>query len=48
MGKDILEYGIEPSDEYSQILSKAYNAQINFEFRSKIDARKWLKNYLFT
>ena len=46
MGKDILEYGIKPSNEYSIILSKAYEAQINLEIRNKEEAKRWLKNYL--
>lgn len=47
-GRDILEYGIKPSDEYSVILSKAYEAQINLEIRDKKEAKKWLKDYLLT
>ena len=33
-GKDILEYGIKPSKEYSIILNLAYEAQINLEIKN--------------
>lgn len=45
-GRDIQEYGIEPSQEYSKILSLAYEAQINLEIKTYKEAKIWLKNYL--
>jgi len=47
-GEDILVYGIEPSPEFSIILNRAYEAQINSEFNSHKMAIKWLEKYLFT
>jgi len=45
-GKDILELGIEPSKIYSDILNNAYEAQINYIFTNKSDAKEWLKNHI--
>ena len=45
-GKDILKYGITPSREYSNILNRAYEAQMNEEFNSYKDAIIWLEKYL--
>lgn len=47
-GKDILDKGISPSKEYSKILLKAYQAQLNLEIRSHKEAIQWLENYLLT
>lgn len=44
-GKDILEFGIKPSQIYSQILNNAYEAQMNAEFNSKNEALSWLKTH---
>lgn len=45
-GKDILEYGIEPSQEYSKILDLAYEAQMDLQITNYEEAKEWLKNYL--
>ena len=47
-GKDILEYGIKPSKEYSKILDLAYEAQINLEIQNYEEAKEWLKRYLLS
>ncbi len=45
-GRDILEFGIKPSQQYKQILESAYEAQLNLEIKDKNEAKRWLKNYL--
>ena len=45
-GRDILEYGIKPSKEYSTILNDAYEAQMNLEIKNIKEAKIWLKNRL--
>lgn len=47
-GKEILACGIKPSKEFSQILKRAYEAQINKKFKTKKEVMTWLKNYLHT
>jgi tRNA nucleotidyltransferase (CCA-adding enzyme) len=42
-GKDILELGVKPSQEFSNLLHAAYEKQIKKEFISKTDALNWLK-----
>ena len=46
MGRDILACGISPSQEFSTILKKGYEAQMDGKFSSHDDAIKWLKAYL--
>ena len=45
-GKDILNFGIKPSKEFSRILNKAYIAQINGVFQTKKEAYMWLEKEL--
>ncbi len=45
-GRDILLHGIKPSKEYSLILEKAYEAQINLEINNPSEAKEWLKKFL--
>jgi len=47
-GKDILNLGIKPSKDFSNILEKAYLAQISGDFTTKEQALVWLKKFLFT
>ena len=47
-GRDILACGLKPSQQYSQILSSAYTAQINLEIKNHEEAKKWLNKYLST
>ena len=42
-GRNILDLGLEPSKEFSILLSRAYEAQINLEINSKDEALQWLK-----
>lgn len=46
-GKDILSLGIKPSKEFSDILDKAYLAQISGSFTTKEQALIWLQKVLF-
>lgn len=45
-GRDILTLGVMPSKEYTSILFKAYEAQMNLEINNYDEAKKWLKSYL--
>ena len=45
-GRDILALGVAPSQEYSKILSLAYQAQLDLEIHSRAEALIWLKKYL--
>ncbi|OIP54740.1 MAG: polynucleotide adenylyltransferase [Helicobacteraceae bacterium CG2_30_36_10] len=45
-GRDILACGISPSKEFSTILEKAYEVQMNGEFHSHEEATAWLRKYL--
>lgn len=45
-GRDILACGLSPSKEFSTILKKGYEAQMDGEFHSYKDAVAWLKRYL--
>jgi len=45
-GRDILDLGIKPSEEFSKILLLAYNAQLNLEVREYGEAKEWLRRYL--
>ncbi|MFT5660446.1 MAG: tRNA nucleotidyltransferase (CCA-adding enzyme) [Sulfurimonas sp.] len=44
-GRDIIALGFEPSKKFSTILELAYEAQINLEINSHIEAKKWLQVY---
>lgn len=45
-GRDIIKFGIKPSEIFSEILKKAYEAQIHSEFYTHKEALLWLKkNY---
>ncbi|QOY52124.1 CCA tRNA nucleotidyltransferase [Candidatus Sulfurimonas baltica] len=45
-GKDILNFKIKPSPEFSKILDEAYEAQMSCEFTTHIGAIDWLSNHL--
>jgi len=45
-GRDILEFGINPSPKYKQILESAYKAQLDLKIKNKDEAKKWLESYL--
>ncbi len=45
-GKDIIKFGIKPSKEFSNILDRAYEAQIRGEFKTEKEAYLWLKEEL--
>lgn len=45
-GRDILALGIEPSNQYSKILSLAYQEQLNLQIQSREEALLWLKKHL--
>ncbi|QOY55825.1 CCA tRNA nucleotidyltransferase [Candidatus Sulfurimonas marisnigri] len=45
-GKDILNFKIKPSPEFSKILDDAYEAQMSCEFTTRNGAIVWLKKYL--
>ena len=45
-GRDILALGIQPSKEFSKILSIAYELQMSLEIKSYKEAKEWLQNYL--
>ncbi|WP_457749698.1 CCA tRNA nucleotidyltransferase [Sulfurimonas sp.] len=45
-GKDLIELGLEPSQEFSNILSNAYEAQMQDTFKDKQAAITWLKKQL--
>ena len=47
-GKDIVELGLKPSKEFSNLLHDAYEKQIKKEFISKTDALDWLKKEINT
>ena len=47
-GRDILEYGIKPSKEYSTLLNEAYESQMNLEIKNTQDAKVWLQNRLLS
>ena len=46
-GKDIISFGLKPSEEFSKILDRAYTAQISGAFVTKEEAYLWLKKELF-
>lgn len=45
-GRDILNFKIKPSPEFSKILDEAYEAQMSCEFTTHIGAIDWLNNHL--
>ncbi len=45
-GRDLIEFGLTPSKDFSSILNKAYQAQIKGEFTDIINAKKYLKKLL--
>jgi tRNA nucleotidyltransferase (CCA-adding enzyme) len=45
-GRDLINFGIKPSKEYSKILLLAYEKQLNLEIKTHQQALQWLKNYL--
>ena len=47
-GQDIINLGFKPSKEFSKILHRAYEAQINGLFTTKKEAGIWLKKELFS
>jgi len=42
-GRDILNLGLKPSEKFSILLKRAYEAQINLKIKSKNEALQWLK-----
>ena len=45
-GKELLKFGLKPSPKFSEILDKAYEAQMHGSFKTYDEALLWLKNYL--
>ena len=45
-GKELLKFGLKPSPKSSEILDKAYEAQMHGSFKTYDEALLWLKNYL--
>ncbi len=45
-GKELLKFGLKPSPKFSEILDKAYEAQMQGNFKSYDEALLWLKDYL--
>ena len=45
-GRDLIELGLKPSKRFSTILKKAYEAQLNGEFKDIKNAKIYLKNLL--
>ena len=43
-GKDLIAFGIKPSEKFSKILTEVYEAQMHEMFTEKDEAIKWLKN----
>ena len=46
-GKDLIQLGLQPSKEFSNILSSIYDAQLQNIFNNKTDAIKWLNSHYF-
>lgn len=46
MGRDLISFGLTPSEEFKSILHNAYNAQLNQEFTTREGALQWLVTYL--
>jgi tRNA nucleotidyltransferase (CCA-adding enzyme) len=45
-GKELLEFGLKPSPNFSKILDSAYEAQMQGDFKNYDEALLWLKKYL--
>lgn len=45
-GRDLVELGLKPSKEFSHILQKAYEAQLNSEFDDIEKAKKWVEEFI--
>ncbi|MGD9970043.1 MAG: CCA tRNA nucleotidyltransferase [Sulfuricurvum sp.] len=45
-GRDLIALGMQPSTRFSQILSDAYNAQLDLNFTTHEEVLLWVKNYL--
>lgn len=45
-GRDLIEIGLIPSKKFSPVLTAAYKAQIRGKFRTKDEAKDWLKKYI--
>lgn len=45
-GKDLVKLNLTPSNEFSSILDKAYDAQMHSEFSTYDEGMKWLKKHL--
>ena len=46
VGKELITLGLTPSPEFSHILQKVYEAQMNGEFITKNDGIKYVKKLL--
>jgi len=44
-GKDIVQFGIKPSEIFSKILNDAYDSQMNSKFNSHQEALSWLESH---
>jgi tRNA nucleotidyltransferase (CCA-adding enzyme) len=47
-GKDLISFGVTPSEKFSEILSVLYDAQMRELFYTKEEAMDWLKDYLLS
>ncbi|MFA5454477.1 MAG: CCA tRNA nucleotidyltransferase [Sulfurimonas sp.] len=45
-GKELLKFGLKPSPKFSEILDKAYEAQIHGDFKNYDEALLWLREYI--
>lgn len=46
MGRDLISFGLTPSEKFKSILQDAYNAQLDQEFTTRGGALQWLVTYL--
>ena len=46
MGRDLIALGMKPSENFSKILTDAYEAQMHEAFQNRDEARHWLVSYL--
>ncbi|MDD4884003.1 HD domain-containing protein [Sulfuricurvum sp.] len=46
MGRDLIDIGLTPSDEFKIILETAYDAQLNQLFSTRSEALDWIRNHL--
>lgn len=46
MGRDLISLGLAPNEQFKEILSIAYEAQLNQQFFTKDEAITWLKTHL--